>query len=129
MQSNAPTVDAYIAEVPADRRAALQEIRRLCKTHLTGFEESMRYGMPGYSRDGTIEVGFASQKNNIALYILRTDVLNPHRDRFSRQMRCDRFSPSAVGKGCIRYANPRKIDFDLIETMLKQTAQSRGPVC
>lgn len=120
MQSKAPTVDAYLAEVPADRRAALQEIRRLCKTHLVGFEENMAYGMPGYSRDGTIEVGFASQKNNIALYILRTDVLNLHRDRFS---------PSAMGKGCIRYANPRKIDFDLIETMLKQTAQSRGPVC
>ena len=120
MQSNAPTVEAYLAEAPADRRAALQEIRRLCKTHLVGFEENMAHGMPGYSRDGTIEVGFASQKNNIALYILRTDVLNPHRDRFS---------PSAIGKGCIRYANPRKIDFDLIETMLKQTAQSRGPVC
>ena len=41
MQSEAPTVDAYLAEVPADRRAALQEIRRLCKKLLIGFEESM----------------------------------------------------------------------------------------
>ncbi len=120
MQSKAPTVDAYLTEVPADRLAALQEIRRLCKKHLVGFEENMAYGMPGYSRDGTIEVGLASQKNNIALYILRTDVLNPDRDRFS---------PSAIGKGCIRYANPRKIDFGLIEKMLIQTAQTRGPVC
>ena len=120
MQSNAPTVDAYLAEVPADRRAALQEIRRLCKTHLVGFEENMAYGMPGYSRDGTIEVGFASQKNNVALYILRKDVLDAHRDGFPA---------SNIGKGCIRYKNPTKIDYAVVKQMLIATRKSKGDVC
>ncbi|MBK5109597.1 MAG: DUF1801 domain-containing protein [Anaerolineales bacterium] len=61
------------------KRAALTKIRELCQEHLAEFEESMQYGMPSYSRDGTVEVAFASQKNNISLYILRTDVLNPYR--------------------------------------------------
>ena len=73
MQSKAPTVDAYLAEVPADRRAALQEIRRLCKTHLVGFEENMAYGMPGYSRDGTIEVGSEPGRGTTVVVSLAAD--------------------------------------------------------
>jgi uncharacterized protein YdhG (YjbR/CyaY superfamily) len=120
MQSDASTVSEYLNEVPEGRLKAITRIRELCQQHLSGFDESMRYGMPSYSRDGTVEVAFASQKNNISLYILRTDVLNPYRDRFPA---------SAVGKGCIRYRNPDKIDFDLVEDMLVKTNASTGEVC
>jgi uncharacterized protein YdhG (YjbR/CyaY superfamily) len=120
MQSTAPTVDEYILEVPENRRAAIKRLRALCLTHLEGFEENMSYGMPGYSRNGVVEVGFASQKNNIALYILRTDVLNPRRELFTK---------SNIGKGCIRYPNPAKINYQLVEDMLKETVKSEGPVC
>ena len=80
----------------------------------------MQYGMPSYSRNGKVEVAFASQKNNIALYILRTDVLNPYRDQFAA---------SSIGKGCIRYRNPNKINFDMIEEILIKTNASTGEVC
>ena len=79
MQSSARTVPAYLKEVPSGRKEALLKLRELCRATLTGYKESMAYGMPGYSRDGEVEVGFASQKNFIALYILRTDVMNAHR--------------------------------------------------
>ena len=120
MQSTASTVDDYILEVPENRRPAIEQLRNLCLKHLKGFEESMVYGMPGYSRDGTVEVGFASQKNNIALYILRTDVMNAYRDSFAK---------SNIGKGCIRYTNPAKIDYGVVEAMLVATTKSQGPVC
>jgi uncharacterized protein YdhG (YjbR/CyaY superfamily) len=120
MQSNAATVDAYVDEAPPERRVALAELRRLCREHLVGFEEAMFYGMPGYSRNGVVEVAFASQKNNIALYILRKDVLDVHRAGFP---------PSAVGKGCIRYRNPEKIDFGVVEAMLIGTRESTGENC
>lgn len=120
MQSDANTVDAYIDEAPEERRAALAKIRGLCREHLPGFIESMAHGMVGYTRDDVVEVAFANQKNNLALYILRTDVLNPYRAQFPK---------SALGKGCIRYTNPAKIDFDLVAEMLKHTAQSLGAVC
>jgi uncharacterized protein YdhG (YjbR/CyaY superfamily) len=80
MQSTAKTVTAYLDEVTADRKAALAKLRDLCRRSLNGYEESMRYGGPCYSRNGQVEVGFASQKNFIGLYILRTDVMNAHRD-------------------------------------------------
>jgi len=81
MQSKAKTVTAYLEEVPAERREALLRLRKMCRAMLAGFDESMTYGGPCYSRNGEVEVGFASQKNFIGLYILRTDVMNAHRDQ------------------------------------------------
>ena len=122
MQSTAKTVPAYLKEVPAGRKAALKKLRDLCRTHLTGFKESMAYGGPTYSRDDVAEVGFASQKNYIGLYILRTDVMRSHRYLLNRP-------GITFGKGAIRYSKPEKIDFDVVKKMLKATAESTGEVC
>lgn len=120
MTSNASNVDEYLTEVPSERREALSRIRGLCLERLTGFSEGVEYGMPSYSRENVVEVAFASQKQNIALYVLRTAVLDKYRDHFSK---------SAVGKGCIRFRNPEKIDFDMISEMLDKTVSDDGPVC
>ncbi len=122
MQSTAKNVTAYLDEVPAERRAALAKLRDLCCTALKGFEESMRYGAPAYSRHGEVEVGFASQKNFVALYILRTGVMNAHRDLLN-------VKGVSLGKGCIRYSKPEKIDFKVVEMMLKATRESTGIIC
>ena len=49
MQSKATTVDAYIAELPADRQEGISKLRKEIKKNLPkGFEEVMGYGMIGY---------------------------------------------------------------------------------
>ncbi len=122
MQSQAKDVTTYLEEVPAERKAALAQLRKLCLDSLKGFEESMRYGGPCYSRNGEVEVGFASQKNFIGLYILRTDVMNTYKDLL-------KIKGVSLGKGCIRYSKPEKIDFEVVEKMLKATVESTGVVC
>jgi uncharacterized protein YdhG (YjbR/CyaY superfamily) len=122
MQSSAKTVSAYLKEVPAERKAALKKLRELCRATLTGFKESMQYGGPCYSRDGTIEVGFMSQKRFIGLYILRTDVMNAHKHLL-------KVKGVTHGKGCIRYSKPERIDFNVVENVLRATAESEGKVC
>ena len=122
MQSTAKNVTAYLDEVPAERKAAIAKLRDLCYASLRGFEESMKYGGPCYSRNGEVEVGFASQKNFIGLYILRLDVLNAHRDRL-------KVKGVSLGKGCIRYSKPEKINFKVVEMMLQATHESTGVIC
>jgi uncharacterized protein YdhG (YjbR/CyaY superfamily) len=122
MQSNAKDVTTYIEEAPAERRDALLKLRDLCQTYLTGFTENMAYGGPTYSRDGEVEVGFASQKHFIGLYILRTDVMNAHKDQLMGK-------GVSIGKGAIRYSKPERIDFNVVESMLRTTVKSTGPVC
>ena len=122
MQSTAKTVTAYLKEVPADRKAALTKLRDLCRASLKGFEETMRYGGPCYARNGEAEVGFASQKHFIGLYILRTDVMQAHRHLL-------KVKGVSIGKGCIRYSKPEKIDFRVVKMMLKATQESTGVIC
>jgi uncharacterized protein YdhG (YjbR/CyaY superfamily) len=122
MQSKAKDVTTYIQEAPPERIAALARLRALCLKYLAGYEESVTYGGPTYSRNGEVEVGFASQKNFIALYILRTDVMKTHRDSLN-------IKGVTVGKGAIRYPKAEKIDFDVVAKLLQDTKKSNGPVC
>ncbi len=121
MQSAARTVNAYIKECPAERREALTRLRDLCRTVLAGFKESMVDGMPGYSRNGKVEVAFASQRNFISLYILRTDVMRSHRYLLN-------VKGVTLGKGSIHYSKPEHIDFVVVEKLLRATQESTGKV-
>lgn len=120
MHSDADDVDSYLALVPAGRRAVLTEMRGLCGRLLTGFAESMRYGMPTYSRDGTPEIAWASQKHYISLYVMRADVLDAHRERLAGL---------DIGKGCIRYRSPAAVNFTVVQSMLTAVVANRGPAC
>ena len=120
MKLAAASVDEYIAELPDERRPWMENIRSDCQELLNGFEESMSYGMPSYSRDGEVEVAFASQKRYVSLYMLRSDVLESHRDQLAGL---------CVGKSCIRYPTPADVDTSVLRAMLSATAATTGPVC
>ena len=118
MQSKAATVDEYLKSVPSDRLGALTRLRQLCLGTLHGYKEGMEYGMPSYSKDGVVEVGFNSQKNYISLYVLKRDVVDRYRDQLKE-----------VGKGCIRYRKPDQIDFAIVEKLLEETVASSATIC
>ena len=121
MKSNVDTVEEYLQEVQADRKAALAQLRQLCIDKLVGYQESMEYGMPCYKKeDSEVEVAFASQKNYISLYILKEEVLNEYREDLAHLN---------LGKGCIRYRKPEQIDFVLVEKLLATSFQSDSEIC
>jgi uncharacterized protein YdhG (YjbR/CyaY superfamily) len=120
MQSAAADVTSYLQELPDDRRVCLTKLRQLCLDTLVGYEEGMDYGMAGYKKNGVGEVGFASQKNYISLYILKASVVAAHRTQLAGL---------SVGKGCIRYSKPEKIDFVVVEQLLIATRDSAEVPC
>lgn len=120
MTSQARDVTAYIEDVPAERRAAIRKLRSLCRQNLTGYEECMEYGMPGYKRNGALEVSFASQKQHITLYVMKKDVVDEFRGSLSG---------ASIGKGCIRFTKPDKIDFEVVKRLLRRTAESKSAPC
>ncbi|MFE3255060.1 iron chaperone [Nocardia sp. NPDC059091] len=120
VQSKAGDVDGYLTEVPEERRAVLAELRRLCRKELVGFDEVMAYGMPAYERDRVAEIAFASQKQYISFYLMRSDV----RAAFEEQL-----AGQDMGKGCLRFRRPENIDFDLLRDLLRATAARPGTIC
>lgn len=120
MQSDLKSVDLYLKSVPEKRKAALRRLREFCVENLEGYEETMEYGIPSYKRNGIAEVSFNSQKNYISLYILKKDVLDKYREDLTGL---------SVGKGCIRYSKPEKINFTVVKKLLEGTFKSKEKIC
>jgi uncharacterized protein YdhG (YjbR/CyaY superfamily) len=118
MPSKAATVEAYIAEAGSDRTEALARIRELAGRTLTGFDESLSYGMPSYARDGQPQFAFASQKGGLSLYFMNMDAVAACADVLAGQ---------DMGKSCLRFRKPDKIDWDVVERLMAATRDAEGP--
>lgn len=62
------TIDEYLAKLPADKRAALQWLRRHIKAAAPGAEECISYGIPAFRLDGRLLVHFGAAARHCALY-------------------------------------------------------------
>ena len=113
-------MDTYIREAPDDRREALSKIRDICLKELKGYTEIMKYGGPCYEKNHVVEIGFGNQKHFIGLYILKKDVMDQYKGLLKGV---------SVGKGAIRFGNPKKIDFDVVEKMVRGTFLSTNTIC
>jgi len=64
-------VDAYLAKLPDDQRAALEDLRRLLRTLLPGHVECMSYAMPGFrqpGKKGKMVAGYAAFAKHLGFY-------------------------------------------------------------
>jgi uncharacterized protein YdhG (YjbR/CyaY superfamily) len=61
-------VDAYLATVPADRRAALQRLRRAIHAAAPGAEECLSYRIPAFRVDGEVVAGFLATAKGCSYY-------------------------------------------------------------
>ena len=139
MQSKAQTVQAYLNEVPSERRDAFSALRQTIIDNIPkGFVEQISYGMigyvvphslypPGYHCNPELPLPFvniASQKNFIALYHMgiyaKPDLLSWFVAEFPKHSK----RKLNMGKSCIRFNNPKHIPLDLIvQLMQKMTTQ------
>ena len=119
-QSKAPDVPSYITEAAPERASYLARLRELCRTELDGYQEEMRWGMPVYARDGQAEFAFANQKQYIALYVMKPEVVEKNAVALAGLNH---------GKGCIRFRTPETIDFALVAQLLRDTKASASASC
>ena len=110
MQSKAATVAAYLAELPADRKAALTKIRALIRKAAPESTEEMQ-GMPAYTMGGEMLCAFASQSNYMALYVCDTAVVEKHRRGLKKL---------SIGKSCIRFKSLDDLPLDVAATILEE---------
>lgn len=129
MQSKAQSPDDYMAEIPADRKNVMKEIRNaIIKNIPTGFQESMGYGMMGYCvphkiypagyhcnpKDPLPFIGLASQKNFIALYHMGIYADPKLLAWFQKEWKKHSNKKLDMGKSCIRFKKPEDVPVKLI---------------
>lgn len=134
MQSKASTVEQYLAELPADRRAALEAVRAVFRTNLDPvFQEGMQYGMIGYFVPHSVFpqgyhcdpkqplpfAGLASQKNAMSLYLFCL-----YQDASQAKAFEQAWSKTGkkldMGKSCIRFKAVDDLALDVIADTLKR---------
>ncbi len=134
MQSKATTVKAYLAELPPDRRAALEQVRKVILANLDkNYQETMAYGMIGYSVPHTVFppgyhcdptqplpfAGLASQKNFMAVYLMCTYSDTKHATWF-RDAWAKTGKKLDMGKSCIRFKKVEDLALDVIGEAIKR---------
>ena len=61
-------IDAYLATVPADRRAALEKLRRAIRSVVPAAEECISYSMPAFRHRGHVIAGFLATAKGCSYY-------------------------------------------------------------
>jgi len=139
MQYQADTVDDYISQLPEDRQAPVEKLRKIFQKHLpTGFKEGILYKMIGFYVPHTVYpagyhcnpkdplpfVNIASQKNFVALYhsgiYARKELLDWFVEEYPKHCKYK----LDMGKSCVRFKKMNDIPYKLIEELAgKMTPQ------
>jgi uncharacterized protein YdhG (YjbR/CyaY superfamily) len=105
------TVDEYMATLPDDRRAALEELRRAIKSGAPGATETIAYKMPAMrSHGGQFLVSYDAYKNHYSLFPASDAVI---------EALGDELTPYLAGKGTIRFPASRPIPAALVTKIVK----------
>lgn len=68
MPAKPESIDAYLAQVPADRRAALQNLRKTILSILPAAVECISYSMPAFRFEGRVVAGFQATASGGSYY-------------------------------------------------------------
>ena len=134
MPSKATTVAQYLAELPSDRREALETVRKTILANLDrDYEEGMQYGMigyyvphtvfpPGYHCDPRQPLPFAglgSQKNHMSLHLMcvygHAGLTAWFQDAWKKTGK-----KLDMGKACVRFKRAEDLALDVIGEVIRR---------
>lgn len=117
VSSTAKTVDAYLDELPSERRVVVATVRDLVNANLPpGYAEEMAFGMIGwniplsrypktYNKQPLCYAALAAQKNGYSLY-LNCVYAGSGREQGPRAAYERAGRKLDMGKGCLRFKSP-----------------------
>ncbi len=129
MQSKATTVSAYLAELPADRRAAIEAVRKVVRANLDpAIKEGMMYGAigwyvphsvfpAGYHVDPKMPLPYAalaSQKQHMSLYLMTAYGEGSTGEAWIRTNWPKTAKKLDMGKSCIRFKKVEDLALEVV---------------
>lgn len=101
-------VNAYLARLSRDKRAALQRLRRTIRAVIPRAEECISYGLPAVRLDGRIVVWFGAGANHCAFYPGAVV------QQFRREL-----APYRTSKGTVRFQPDKPLPVALVRRLIK----------
>ncbi len=104
------TIDDYLAALPDDRRAVMEELRRTVRDAAPEATEAIAYKMPALRSHGQFLVSYDAFKHHYSLFPASgavVDALGPE------------LAPYLAGKGTIRFPADKPIPLGLVARIVK----------
>lgn len=129
MQYKATSAEDYVDQIPEERQAPIQRLRKVILANLSeGFEEGINYGMLGYYVPHSVYpdgyhcdpkaplpfMNIASQKNFIAVYHMGMYAKKELLDWFVSEYPRHCKYKLDMGKSCLRFKKIDDIPYELI---------------
>ncbi len=130
VSSKAATPEAYIAELPPERRELVSRVRDLVNSNLPdGYVERMSWGMIGwelplerypdtYNKQPLVYAGLAAQKNHTALY-LNCVYASEERTQRLKEGYAAAGKKLDMGKSCIRFKKAEELAEDVLAEAIR----------
>ena len=104
------SVDDYMAGLPEDRRAVMEELRAAIREAAPDATEAISYNMPAVRLDGRFLVSYEAFKRHYSLFAWSDAML----EELGEALR-----PYAVGKGTIRFPADEPIPLELVRRVVE----------
>jgi hypothetical protein len=124
-QSDAPTVDQYLAELPDERRDVVLRVREVILENLPdGYEETMNWGMISYevpldryphtyNKKPLMYMALAAQKHHYAVYSSGV-YMDPSGEEWLKSEFEKADKKLDMGKSCIRFRELENLPLEVI---------------
>jgi uncharacterized protein YdhG (YjbR/CyaY superfamily) len=106
----AATIDEYLAGVPDDKRAALEQLRQQIRSAVPDASESISYGLPTFKLDGKWLVAFGIAKGYCSFYTGRAPM----------EAHAAELAAYRLWKGTINFPPDRPLPPDLVTTLVRE---------
>jgi len=119
MKPNAGTVSAYLDELPAERRKALETLRAMIEKAAPKAKGSMKIGLPSWDWNGPI-FALASRPHVMELYVAEPDLVAKRKKTLGNV---------EIGTSCIRFKRLEDLNLEIVAALLADAADRRkgGP--
>lgn len=110
MAKPAAEIDAYLATLPDEQRAALQDLRTTIRRAAPEAEEAISYSLPAFKYRDRPLVSYGAAKNHCSFYCMSPAVMDAHSDELAAY---------DTSKGTIRFPPSEPLPGALIEKLVK----------
>ena len=119
MKSNTGTVSAYLNELPAERRRALETLRGMIEKAAPQAKPTMKYGLPTWEWNGPL-FALAARPHGMELYVAEPDLLAKRKKTLG---------DVEVGTASVRFKRIEDLNLEIVAALLADAADRRkgGP--
>ncbi|HEX9635189.1 MAG TPA: DUF1801 domain-containing protein [Candidatus Limnocylindria bacterium] len=110
MSPVAASVDEFLAAVPTDKRAALEDLRRVIRAAAPEATELINYGVPMFRQNGRNLVSYAAAKDHCSFYVQSPAVMEAHAADLKGY---------ETTKGTVHFSPDKPIPADLVTKLVK----------